>query len=220
MTSKRPQGSTRSNKALALLIAASLMMPACAQEPLAASALLPPLPGPAPLPLPLPPALSLAPPELPTIPSLPQVLPPNAPTTSGSTELPVTSAEVDARILILSADGNEPVLSAIRQAADYIGIPYLLYVASRTPGGFTPEMLSDGDARAYYQGIVMTTGSLGYFDGTTWTSAFNMTEWQTLWDYQAKFRVRTAIGYVFPTEDYGYGAATGLDTTSTPISDF
>ena len=175
---------------------------------------LPTLPS---LPLPLP-GLSLGPPELPKIPSLPQIIPPNAPTTSGSTELPVTGATLDAKILIVSADGTEPVLGALRQAAEYQGIPYTLYVASNTPGGFTPSKLSDGDDHGYYQGVVLTTGTLAYNNGTAWTSAFNSAEWQTLWDYQAKFKVRTAIGYVYPTPDYGYGPPTGVDTTSTPIS--
>jgi len=180
---------------------------------------LPPVPPIPPLPLPAPlPGLPLGPPEWPTIPSLPQVLPPDAPTTSGSTELPVTSATLDAKILIISADGNEPVLGGIRQAADYAGVPYTLYVASQTPGGFTPAMLSDGGAHAYYQGIVLTTASLGYLNGATWSSAFNPTEWQTLWDYQAKYRVRTAIAYVYPTADLGYGPPTGVDATTSPIS--
>jgi hypothetical protein len=217
MTNRPFRRPTRIRKALALLLVAGTLMLTGGPGPFALGGLLPPLPPLPPLPLPLPvppPDLSLGPPELPTIPSLPQILPSNAPPASGSTELPVTSARLDAKILIVSADGNEPVLGMIRQAADYQGIPYTLYVASRTPGGFTPSMLSDGGTHAFYQGIVMTTGALGYFDGTSWTSAFNMSEWQTLWDYQAKYRVRTAIGYVFPTPDYGYGPATGVDTTT------
>jgi hypothetical protein len=56
-------------------------------------------------------------------------------------------------------------------------------------------------------------------NGTTWTSALNPTEWQTLWDYQAKFKIRTVVGYVYPTADYGYGPITGaVDTTTAPIS--
>jgi hypothetical protein len=145
-------------------------------------------------------------------------LPSNAPTTSGSTELPVTSATLDAKILVISADGTEPVLGAIRQAAEYEGIPYTLYVASKTPGGFTPAMLSDGGTHAFYQGIVLTTGALAYSNGTTWSSAFNASEWQTLWDYQAKYRVRTAIAYAYPTADLGYGPATGVDATTSPVS--
>jgi len=145
-------------------------------------------------------------------------VPPNAPGPSSSTELPVTSATLDAKILVISADGTEPVLGSIRQAADYMGIPYTLYVATQTPGGFTAAMLSDGANHAFYQGIVLTTGTLAYLNGTTWSSAFNATEWQTLWDYQAKYRVRTAIAYALPTADLGYGPATGFDATTNPIS--
>ncbi|HET7380346.1 MAG TPA: FlgD immunoglobulin-like domain containing protein [Gaiellales bacterium] len=172
-----------------------------------------------PLPLPIPPPnLSLGPPALPTIPSLPQVLPGNAPGPSSSAQLPMTSAQLDAKLLVVSADGTEPVLGMIRQVLDYEGVPYTLYVASQTPGGFTPTMLSDGNAHAYYQGVILTTGTLAYLNGTTWTSAFNSTEWQTLWDYQAKYRVRTAIAYAYPTPDLGYGPATGMDATTAPIS--
>jgi hypothetical protein len=208
---------------LVILLATATTMLACGHEAFAQLPLpgLPPPPSPPPLPLPLPtlpPLPSLGPPALPRIPSLPQVLPSNAPGNSGSTELPVTSATLDAKILIVSADGTEPVLGAIRQAADYEGIPYTLYIANRTPGGFTPSTLSDGDRHAFYQGIVLTTGTLAYNNGGTWTSAFNTSEWQTLWDYQAKYRVRTAIAYAFPTADLGYGPATGVDATTTPIS--
>src|SRR5882672_12039806 len=214
---------TRSSKwptrVVALLLVAGTTIIACRHE---AFALGPPLPPPPTLPLPpplpvSPPNLSLGPVELPTIPSLPQVFPSNAPSTSGSAELPITGATLDAKVLVISADGTEPVLGAIRQSAEYEGVPYTLYIASRTPGGFTPTMLSDGDAHAYYQGIVLTTGTLAYSNGTTWTSAFNASEWQTLWDYQAKYRVRTAIAYAYPTADLGYGLATGVDATTNPI---
>jgi hypothetical protein len=219
MFTKKP-GPTRARRFIATLLLAGITM--MGGSPYAVGGLLPPLPLPQPPPLPtLPPLpidLPLGPPELPTIPSLPQILPPNAPPPSGSTELPVTSATIDAKLLIIAGDGSEPVLGAIRQASDYLGIPYTLYIASQSPGGFTPSLLSDGAEHAYYQGIVMTTGSLAYFDGTNWTSGFSTTEWQTLWDFQAKYRVRTAIGYVFPTLDYGYGAATGVDTSTSPIA--
>src|SRR5881396_3498318 len=218
---KKCRGTKWTARAPALLLAACAMIFACGHAAFAQLPPLPPLPPPPPLPLPLPlppPDLPLGPPELPTIPSLPQVWPSNGPGTSGSTELPVTSATLDAKVLVISADGTEPVLGAIRQALGYTGVPYTLYVAHETPGGFTPALLSDGDAHAYFQGIVLTTGSLAYLDGTTWTSAFNASEWQTLWDYQAKYRVRTAIAYALPTADLGYGPATGMDTTTSPIS--
>lgn len=210
--------------ALAMLV--SLASLTSAQLPLPSPLPLPPppplpLPPPPPLPLPLPlplPGLSLGPPELPKIPSLPQVIPPNAPPPSGTTQLPVTNARLDAKILIVSADGTEPVLGSIRQAADYEGVPYTLYIASQHPGGFTPSLLSDGDRHAFYQGIVLTTGTLAWNSSAGWTSAFNSNEWQTLWDYQARYRVRTVIAYAYPTTDLGYGTPTGVDASASPIS--
>ena len=167
----------------------------------------------------LPPRLSLGPPELPPIASLPQVIPADVPTSSSSTALPLTAATLDAKLLIVSADGTEPVLGAIRQAADYAGTPYTLYVATLTPGGFRPGLLSDGGSHAYYQGIVLTTGTLVYSAGTSWISAFSASEWRTLWDFQGRYRVRTAVGYAFPTADLGYGGpATGVNATTSPIS--
>src|SRR5262249_50898060 len=62
------------------------------------------------------------------------------------------------------------------------------------------------------------TGTLAYFNGTSWTSAFSTSEWQTLWDYQAKYKVRTVIAYAYPTADLGFGPATGMDATTRPIS--
>ena len=40
---------------------------------------------------------------------------------------------VDMRLLVISADGTEPVLSAIRQTLDYLGTPYSIYVAAQHP---------------------------------------------------------------------------------------
>ena len=209
MRTKACSKSKRTRRGLMVLATAAALV--CAPQAFAQ------LPLPIPLPIP-PPNLSLGPPAMPTIPSLPQVLPANAPGPSSSTQLPATSARLDAKLLVVSADGNEPVLGMIRQALDYEGVPYTLYIASQTPGGFTPSMLSDGNTHAYYQGVILTTGTLAYLNGTTWTSAFNSTEWQTLWDYQAKYRVRTAVAYAFPTPDLGYGPATGMDATTAPIS--
>ena len=129
MTMKAWNGKTRKYAVLALLVVAGTTLFASGLRALASndSLSLLPLPPLSPLPLPLPPlpsGLTLAPPEVPTIPSLPQVLPSNAPTTSGSTELPVTSATLDAKILIISADGTEPVLGAIRQAVRERDAPF------------------------------------------------------------------------------------------------
>ena len=68
---------------------------------------------------------------------------------------------VDMRLLVIAADGTEPVLSAIRQTLDYLGTPYSIYVAAQHPGGLTANLLSDG-CHGAYQGVILTTGELGY----------------------------------------------------------
>ena len=179
---------------------------------------LPSPPGPPPLPPHPPRYVARGPVEFPRIPSRRQAHPRNAPTASSSAEAPLTTANVEAKLLIVSADGTEPVLGAIRQAADYAGIPYTLYIATSTPGGFTPALLRQAADHANYQGIVLTTGDLAYFHSGTWSSAFTASEWQTLWDYQAQYDVRVAIAYAYPTEDLGYGPATEVNTETTPIT--
>ncbi len=54
------------------------------------------------------------------------------------------SPTIDLKILVLSADGNEVDLPAIKQALDYLGTPYTVYIASQTPNGLTPDKLSNG----------------------------------------------------------------------------
>jgi hypothetical protein len=71
------------------------------------------------------------------------------------------AATLDARVLVLSADGREPSLGAIRQTLDYLGTPYVTWIATKRPGQLTPAQLSVG-TRGYYQGIILATGELGY----------------------------------------------------------
>jgi hypothetical protein len=119
---------------------------------------------------------------------------------------------VDLRVLVISADASETDLPAIRQILDYMGTPYDLYVGKQTPGGLTSAALSSG-AHGFYQGVILTTGSLAYFDGTTYVSALTQTEWQALWAYEATFGIRQVTWYTYPTADYGFQTPTAVDTT-------
>ena len=65
------------------------------------------------------------------------------------------------RLLVISADGNEAVLPAIRETLDYVGTPYDVHIATQ-PGLLTAAMLSDGACFGRYQGIILTTGELGH----------------------------------------------------------
>lgn len=127
------------------------------------------------------------------------------------------SPTIDLKILVLSADGNEVDLPAIKQALDYLGTPYTVYIASQTPNGLTPDKLSNG-CHGYYQGVILTNGTLSYNNGTAWVSALSAQEWTTLWNYQATMKVRELSWYTYPNSDFGYqSSVAAVDTSVTPL---
>jgi hypothetical protein len=115
-------------------------------------------------------------------------------------------------VLVLSADGTEPGLPAIRQALDLLGTPYEVWIARSLGSAPITSRLTRGAQQGSYSAIVLTTGALSYSPdgGTSWLSALTPAQWQELWDYEARFGVRQASWYTFPTADYGFaGPATG-----------
>lgn len=147
--------------------------------------------------------LSVGPVEFPTLPSLPlgptppPPLPPPAPPGCTSTTLGM-------KVLVISADGTEPVRSAVEEALDYHSVPYSTWIATQRPGQLTPDALASGCDGAY-QGVVLTTGALAYSPdgGATWTSALTSAEWLALRTYEAQFGVREISWYVYPGADQG-----------------
>jgi hypothetical protein len=131
----------------------------------------------------------------------------------------IQSPTLDLKVLVIAADGTEPTLPAIQQALDYLGTPYTTWIATQHPNALTASVLFS-TTHSFYQGVMLTTGSLNYSTdgGVTFKSALSAAEWQTLWDYEAAFGIRQATWYTFPTADYGFGAATPVDTTASPIA--
>jgi hypothetical protein len=128
------------------------------------------------------------------------------------------SPTIDLKVLVLASDGNETDLPAIRQALDYLGTPYTVYVASRTPNGLTPDKLGNG-CHGYYQGIILTNGLLVYHNGTNYVSALSQQEWNNLWSYEANQGVRELSWYTYPTSEFGYQSPTaGFDSTTQPVA--
>src|SRR5688572_17142457 len=127
-------------------------------------------------------------------------------------------ADVDARVLVISADGTETTLPAIRAALDYLGTPYLVWIASREDE-ITADRLESG-GRGFFQGVILATGDLGYSPdgGATWLSALSAAEWEVLRRYQARFGVRQVTWYTFPSAAYGFTPPTATDTSVTPVS--
>ncbi len=124
------------------------------------------------------------------------------------------------KLLLIAADGNETDYPALRAFLDQIGVLYDVLLAAKTP--LTAGMLSDGASRGSYEGVILTTGNLTYFDAGTgqWRSAFTDAEWATLWNYEREFGVRQVTSYTYPAgapDNYGLTLATYRDTTSAPL---
>ena len=117
---------------------------------------------------------------------------------------------VDLKLLVISADGKETDFAAITAFLNQIGVPYDTLIASQTP--LVSTTLWDGVSHGYYQGILLCTGNLAYESApNVWISAFDDTEWATLWQYEQLFGVRQVTLYTFP---YGYPDNYGLNYLS------
>ncbi|QYJ15722.1 hypothetical protein Rxycam_01550 [Rubrobacter xylanophilus DSM 9941] len=111
----------------------------------------------------------------------------------------------DLRLLVLSADGEESTLPAIRQTLDYLGTPYSVYVASEEPP-LTRERLAEG-CHGFYQGVILASGNLSYTPSGEERprSALSEEEWEALREYEADFGVRRLAWYAYPQPEYGLG---------------
>src|SRR6187399_394585 len=103
------------------------------------------------------------------------------PTTDGvehsplTLEAPPVGYVVDARVLVISADGNDSELDAITQTLGYLGTPYDVMIASSAPT-LTATNLASG-MHGKYNAIILTRGNLVLSNGT---SAFTTAEFNTL----------------------------------------
>lgn len=133
----------------------------------------------------------------------------------------VTGVELNMKVLVIAADGNETDFPAIKAFLGQAGIPFDTFIA--TERTLTADVLSNGATRGYYQGIILVTGNLTYYNSAAreWQSAFDNDEWITLWNYESRFGVRQATSYTFPyglPDDYGLNLVTYQDTTTAPLS--
>ncbi len=126
---------------------------------------------------------------------------------------------IDMKLLVIAADGNETDFPAIKAFLNQLGIPYDTLIATQTT--LAPSLLWDGDLHGYYQGIVLTTGNLVYESSPgVWISAFDDTEWQALWEYEAMFKIRQVTSYTLPAgppDNYGLQYVGYVDTTTSPL---
>jgi hypothetical protein len=119
---------------------------------------------------------------------------------------------VEAQILVLSADGRESELGAIRSVLEHRGVPYEVFIADREEP-LTADRLRSG-GRGFYQATILTSSSLAV-DGTSTLSA---AEWATLAEYEEAFALRRAVLAAWADPALGFGAATTVNTGSAPLT--
>lgn len=126
----------------------------------------------------------------------------------------IATNRVEMRLLVITASENDVGLTGWESSLSQIGIPYEVLVGSSEE--LTDDLLvaANGDGR--FQGILLTSNNLSYFDGTNWQSAFSPAEWNLLWQYERDYGVRQVSLYTYPSawpEDYGIAFA-GVQTTN------
>ena len=125
----------------------------------------------------------------------------------------IAGASVDARVLIITANGDDAAFPRSDRRWASSGRPRDVLDATNGPT-LTAAILADGD-HGKYQAIFLDLGDLSV-DGV---SAFSDDEWMTLASYEARFGVRRVSLYTFPTVAYGLADAGGAAIDPTADAD-
>jgi hypothetical protein len=121
------------------------------------------------------------------------------------------------KLLVIAVDGTEPSYAAIQAFLDQIGIPYDTFISINhvtDPVQHPLPTLSSGPGYANYEGIVLTSGNLGYCDATGCHSTLSSADWAALDAYTAAFGVRTLSYYTLPELRYGLSYVSSVSTTT------
>jgi MYXO-CTERM domain-containing protein len=112
---------------------------------------------------------------------------------------------VDARVLVITADGSDPAAAAVQAALSRLGTPFDVHDATRGPR-LTADMLASGN-HGRYDAVILDRGALLTSSGA---SAFTDAEWQALAAYEAGFGVRRAALDTLPDAGYGFAPPVGM----------
>ena len=146
------------------------------------------------------------------IPVTPLVAAPGAHVAPPTYAAPLAGATVDARVLVITADGTSAAFAAIENTLQYLGTPFDVLNAT-TGAALTAGMLSSG-THGKYQAIFLDEGDLS----VNGTSAFSDAEWTILTSYEASFGIRRVALFTSPTADYGLVLnGSGVDPSTAPI---
>jgi peptidoglycan/xylan/chitin deacetylase (PgdA/CDA1 family) len=123
----------------------------------------------------------------------------------------LSGALVDARVLVITADGTDPAATAAQVALTRLGTPFDVHDATHGARLTAAQLASGNHGR--YNAVILDRGALLTSGGA---SAFTNDEWQALATYEATFGVRRAALYTLP--DAGYGFASTVGTASGTVS--
>jgi hypothetical protein len=126
---------------------------------------------------------------------------------------------LDAKVLLLSADGTEPGFAAWKYELTREGVPFdtvVSYTGAAKTSTLTDARLADygGAQHAKYDAVILSSGDLGHQvanpDGTTsYLSALTDAEWATLAKFEQTFGVRQLSDYTAPSPTHGLVAVGG-----------
>jgi hypothetical protein len=125
---------------------------------------------------------------------------------------------LDAKVLLLSADGTEPGFAAWKYELTREGVPFdavVSYSGAAKASTLTDAQLADyGGQHAKYGAVILASGDLGHQvdngNGTTsYLSALTDAEWSALAKFEKTFGVRRLSDYTAPSPAHGLVAVGG-----------
>jgi len=125
---------------------------------------------------------------------------------------PIAGALVDARALVITAQGTDAAFTAIASTLQYLGAPYDVLNATTGPA-LTADSLATG-THGKYDAVFLDLGGLEVSGG----SAFTTAEWTALQNYEAAFNVRRVALYTSPSAMYDLADNGQIDPTQTPVT--
>jgi MYXO-CTERM domain-containing protein len=124
----------------------------------------------------------------------------------------IAGAVVDARALVITAQGTDAAFAAITSTLQYLGAPYDVLNATTGPA-LTADSLATG-THGKYDAVFLDLGGLEISGG----SAFTTAEWTALQNYEAAFNVRRVALYTSPSAMYDLADNGQIDPTQTPVT--
>jgi hypothetical protein len=125
---------------------------------------------------------------------------------------------IDLKVLLLSADGNEPGFAAWKAELEREGVPFdtlVAYSGQTRAATLTDATLADyASEHARYQAVILATGDLVHqvtnANGTlSYLSALTDAEWATLSKFERTFGIRRLSDYTAATAAHGLAPAVG-----------